>query len=61
MARTSSTFFPEGAGVGIIPSRRDERFAPEEGMVRDATRIGQIATAGDGSPGQRAVLEEALS
>jgi hypothetical protein len=28
---------------------------------RDATRIGQIATAADGLPGQRAVVEEALS
>jgi uncharacterized membrane protein YccC len=44
-----------------IPSRRQERLAPEEAMFRDATRISQIATAGDGSPGQRAVLEEALS
>jgi uncharacterized membrane protein YccC len=44
-----------------MPSRRHERLAPEEAMFRDATRIGQIAAAGDGSPGQRAVLEEALS
>jgi uncharacterized membrane protein YccC len=43
------------------PSRRDERLAPEEAMFRDATRIGQIASAGDGRPEQCAVLEEALS
>ncbi|HEY1944964.1 MAG TPA: FUSC family protein [Roseiarcus sp.] len=42
------------------PSRRDERMAPEEAMFRDATRIGQLASAGDSRPGQRAVLEEAL-
>jgi uncharacterized membrane protein YccC len=44
-----------------MPSRRDERLAPEEAMFRDATRIGQIAAAGDGRPEQRAVLEDALS
>jgi hypothetical protein len=44
-----------------MPSRRDERLAPEEAMFRDATRIGQIATIGDAGPGQRAVLEEALT
>jgi hypothetical protein len=44
-----------------MPSSRDERLAPEEAMFRDATRIGLIATVGDGGPGQRAVLEEALS
>jgi uncharacterized membrane protein YccC len=44
-----------------MPSRWDERLAPEEAMFRDATRIGQIATAGDGRPRQRVVLEEALS
>jgi pyruvate dehydrogenase (quinone) len=37
------------------------RSGDPKAMFRDATRIGQIATAADGLPGQRAVLEEALS
>jgi uncharacterized membrane protein YccC len=41
-------------------SRRDRRLAPEEAMFRDATRIGQI-TAGGTSPGDSAVVAEALS
>jgi hypothetical protein len=44
-----------------LPPRRDAHLAPEEAMFRDATRIGQIATAGDDGPRRRAVLEEALS
>jgi uncharacterized membrane protein YccC len=43
------------------PSRRDRRFSTEEAMFRDATRIGQIATAGDDGPERRAILESALS
>jgi uncharacterized membrane protein YccC len=43
------------------PWHRDGRFSPEEAMFRDATRIGQMATAGDDGPGRRAILEDALS
>jgi hypothetical protein len=41
-----------------LPS--NERFAPEEAMFRDATRIDQIATVGHDDPWRRAILEEAL-
>ncbi len=43
-----------------MPSRWDQRLAPEEAMFRDATRIGQIATTGDDDSQRRAVLEKAL-
>jgi len=36
------------------------RFAPEEAMFRDATRINQIATVGDDDSCRRAILKEAL-
>jgi hypothetical protein len=41
-------------------SGRDRRLAPEEGMFRDAARIGQIPLGGAGDR-ESAVLEEALS
>ncbi len=56
---------------GLIASaRRDldrlaahqlERYLPEEAMFRDAVRIGQIAGPGVPGPGERALLEQALT
>jgi hypothetical protein len=42
-------------------SRRDRRFSPEEAMFRDATRIAQLATAGEDGPERRVIVERALS
>jgi uncharacterized membrane protein YccC len=44
--------------LGLVLSRRDRRYAPEEAMFRDAVRVGQIAVA-SGTEHHMAV-EEAL-
>src|SRR5499433_1208954 len=47
--------------LGLVLSRSDRRYAPEEAMFRDAVRIGQIASAGGTDPRHRTAVEEALS
>jgi hypothetical protein len=44
-----------------VLSRRDRRWAPEEGMFRDAERIAQLAAATSAGRQQRAILGKALS
>jgi uncharacterized membrane protein YccC len=44
----------------LVLSKRDRRLTPEEGMFRDAGRIGQIM-AGETSPRDSTVLAESLS
>jgi uncharacterized membrane protein YccC len=46
--------------LGLVLSRSDRRYAPEEAMFRDAVRVGQIAAAG-GDLQHRSAVEEALS
>jgi hypothetical protein len=47
--------------LGLVLSRRDRRYAPQEAMFRDAVRVGQIAAAGGTDPQHRIAVEEALS
>ena len=47
--------------LGLVLSRSDRRYAPEEAMFRDAVRVGQIAAAGGTDPQHRISIEEALS
>jgi hypothetical protein len=47
--------------LGLVLSRSDRRYAPEEAMFRDAVRVGQIASAGGTDPQHRIAVEEALS
>jgi uncharacterized membrane protein YccC len=47
--------------LGLVLSRSDRRYAPEEAMFRDAVRVGQIAAAGGTDLQQRISIEEALS
>src|SRR5262249_17409231 len=47
--------------LGLVLSRSDRRYAPEEAMFRDAVRIGQIASAGGTDPRHRTAVEEAFS
>ena len=44
----------------LVLSKRDRRLAPEEGMFRDATRLGQIPADGT-NPRDDVVLARALS
>jgi uncharacterized membrane protein YccC len=45
--------------AGALP--RNKRHEPEEGMFRDAVRIGQILSAGGAAPTNRAAVEQMLS
>jgi uncharacterized membrane protein YccC len=47
--------------LGLVLSRSDRRYAPEEAMFRDAVRVAQIAQAGGADPQHRISVEEALS
>jgi hypothetical protein len=47
--------------LGLVLSRSDRRYAPEEAMFRDAVRVGQIAAAVGTDPQHRSLVEEALS
>jgi uncharacterized membrane protein YccC len=47
--------------LGLVLSRSDRRYAPEEAMFRDAVRVGQIAVAGGTDLQHRIAVEEALS
>jgi hypothetical protein len=47
--------------LGLVLSRSDRRYAPEEAMFRDAVRVGQIASAGGTDPQHRTAVEKALS
>jgi len=47
--------------LGLVLSRSDRRYAPEEAMFRDAVRVGQIASAGSTDLQYRISIEEALS
>jgi uncharacterized membrane protein YccC len=47
--------------LGLVLSRSDRRYAPEEAMFRDAVRVGQIASAGGTDLQHRTSIEEALS
>jgi uncharacterized membrane protein YccC len=47
--------------LGLVLSRSDRRYAPEEAMFRDAVRVGQIASASGTDPQHRIAVEEALS
>jgi hypothetical protein len=47
--------------LGLVLSRSDRRYAPEEAMFRDAVRVGQIASAGATDLQHRISIEEALS
>jgi uncharacterized membrane protein YccC len=47
--------------LGLVLSRGNRRYAPEEAMFRDAVRIGQIAAAAGTDVQRRTSLEEALS
>src|SRR5215470_14252311 len=47
--------------LGLVLSRSDRRYAPEEAMFRDAMRVGQIAVAGGTDLQHRTSVEEALS
>jgi uncharacterized membrane protein YccC len=47
--------------LGLVLSRSDRRYPPEDAMFRDAARLGQIAAAGPTDLQQRMAVEEALS
>jgi fusaric acid resistance family protein len=47
--------------LGLVLSRSDRRYAPEEAMFRDAVRVGQIVAAGGIDLQHRISIEEALS
>jgi hypothetical protein len=47
--------------LGLVLSRSDPRYAPEEAMFRDAVRVGQIAATAGTDPQRRTLVEEALS
>jgi hypothetical protein len=47
--------------LGLVLSRRDRRYAPEEAMFRDAVRVGHIAAAGGTDLQHRSAVREALS
>jgi hypothetical protein len=47
--------------LGLVLSRRDRQYAPEEAMFHDAVRVGQIAAAAGADPQHRIAVEEALS
>src|SRR5262249_59458859 len=47
--------------LGLVLSRRDRRYAPEEAMFRDGVRVGQIAAAGGTHLQHRSAVREALS
>jgi hypothetical protein len=47
--------------LGLVLSRSDRRYAPEEAMFRDAVRVGQVASAGGTDLQHRISIEEALS
>src|SRR5262249_23505943 len=47
--------------LGLLLSRGNRRYAPEEAMVRDAMRAGQIASAGGTDLQHRISIDEALS
>ena len=47
--------------LGLVLSRSDRRYAPEEAMFRDAVRVGQIVAAGGTDLQHRISIEEALS
>jgi len=47
--------------LGLVLSRSDRRYAPQEAMFRDAVRVGQIASAGGTDLQHRISIEEALS
>jgi hypothetical protein len=47
--------------LGLVPSRSDRRYAPEEAMFRDAVRVGQIVAAGGTDLQHRISIQEALS
>jgi hypothetical protein len=47
--------------LGLVLSRSDRRYAPEEAMFRDAVRVGQIAAAAGTDPQHHSLVEEALS
>jgi len=47
--------------LGLVLSRSDRRYAPEEAMFRDAVRVGQIVAAAGADLQHRISIEEALS
>ena len=47
--------------LGLVLSRSDRRYAPEEAMFRDAVRVGQIAATTGTDPQRRTLVEESLS
>jgi hypothetical protein len=47
--------------LGLVLSRRDRQYAPEEAMFHDAVRVGQIAATAGTDPQHRIAVEEALS
>jgi hypothetical protein len=47
--------------LGLVLSRSDRRYAPEEAMFRDAVRVGQIVAAAGADLQHRIWIEEALS
>src|SRR5215831_13071326 len=47
--------------LGLVLSRRDRRYAPEEAMFRDAVRVGQIAAAGGTDLQHHIAVHEAFS
>jgi uncharacterized membrane protein YccC len=47
--------------LGLVLSRRDRRYAPEEAMFRDAVRVGQIAAAGGTDLQHHIAVRKALS
>jgi uncharacterized membrane protein YccC len=47
--------------LGLVLSRSDRRYAPEEAMFRDAVRVAQIAAAGGTDLQHHISVEEALS
>jgi len=47
--------------LGLVLSRRDRRYAPEEAMFHDAVRVGQIAAAGGTDLQHHIAVHEAFS
>jgi hypothetical protein len=47
--------------LGLVLSRSNRQYAPEEAMFRDAVRVGQIASADGADLQHRISIEEALS
>src|SRR5262249_6630755 len=47
--------------LGLVLSRRDRRYAPEEAMFHDAVRVGQIAVASGTDLQHHIAVHEALA